>query len=356
MGCVRTEFNSQHPDQKSDYYNLGMKGNESLAPYSWEQITKGVDLPEKISSIGNDLETGGNLKFDFVIKQIADASKAIRAKTNNKFVFLGGMGMYATVNEIRKSGQQLTLLEQRISKGKNDLDIGVSPDELQSTMLDFGWSEETRKLQRGKVSGSSLMIDIMSRRKFPHFPWHQSEVMGQKIFVQSPEEMIFEKIAALVNPGTSDNSESRIREVKWGIDIKLLKTYLTIKNNWSESYIEKYLSKRWGNYIEDTRYQGISELSEKVAKGEGVDKVVTDALKKRLGKEQIAKVKQELIYIFGQEAETHIKALLSSLGVNEFSANLKSLIDLQAGAKLSYKQASQKAAEEYTKLLQTNNK
>jgi len=324
----------------------------SLAPYSWKQIINGVKLPEKISSISNNLKTGGELKFDFVIEQTANASKAIRTRTNNKLVFLGGMGMYATINELRRSNQQLMLLEQRISGGKNDYDIGVHPDKLRSIMSDFDWGEKTKKLQRGRVGDGSQMIDIMGRGELPHFPWRQTEVAGRKILVQAPEEMIFEKITAFVNPSASHNGESRIREVKWGIDIKLLKTYLMMKNSWSEANVEKHLTERWGEYVEDTKYQGVAELSERVAKGEGVGEVVADALKKRLGKEQIIDVRQELLGIFGQGAETCIQALLSSTSDREFSANLRSLVNLQAGAELNYEQASQKATTEYTKLLE----
>jgi hypothetical protein len=328
-----------------------MKGNISLAPYSWEQITNGEKLPKKISSIRNDLETGGKLKFNFVIEQIANASKAINIKTNNKFVILGSIGMYATINELRENDTRLKLLEQRISGGKNDYDIGVHPDKLQSIMSDFGWSKDTKKLQRGRVGDGSQMIDIMGRGELPHFPWRQTEVAGRKILVQAPEEMIFEKMTAFINPGASHNGESRIREVKWGIDIKLLKTYLMMKNSWSEANVEKHLTERWGEYVEDTRYQGVAELSERVAKGESVGEVVADALKKRLGKEQIVDVRQELLGIFGQGSETNIQALLSSSNDVKFSVNLRCLVDLQAGAKLSYEQATQKATEEYTKLL-----
>lgn len=328
-----------------------MESELLLAPYSWKQVTNGEKLPEKISSIRNDLETGEKSKFDFVLEQISNASKAISSKTDNKFVILGSMSMYVTLNEIRKNNQKLVLVEQRISGGKNDYDIGVHPDELLPTMTDFSWNEETKKLQRGRVGNGGQMIDIMSRKELPHFPWRQTEIENQKIYVQTPEEMIFEKINAYVNPRADKNGESTIPEIKWGIDIKLIKTYLVIKNNWSEKDVENHLNEKWNEYIEDTRYQEVPELTQRVASGESVGQVVSDVLKKRIGKEQITDVKQELLKIFGHESETTIQALLSSSSDTEFSENLKNLIDLQAGAKLSYKQVSQKATQEYTNLL-----
>lgn len=328
-----------------------MEGEVSLAPYSKEQITKGEKLPERISSIKHDVETGEKLKLDYVVEQIADVSKSIAAKTDKKFVVLGSMSMYATLNELKTDGEGLMLLEQRISGGKNDYDIGVRPEELNETMTSFGWSEDTKKLQRGKVGNGSQMIDMMGRNERPHFPWRQTEVVGQECFVQTPEEMVFEKISALVNPNSDDKGETRLREIKWGVDIKLLKTYLTMKNNWSETDMEEYLAKRWGEYVEDTRYQGVTELSERVGEREGVEDVVRDALKKRLGKEQIDDVKQELVTIFGQGREPAIQGLFMSRNATEFSEKMRGLIDLRAGSKLTYEEASQKATQEYTGLL-----
>lgn len=163
--------------------------------------------------------------------------------------------------------------------------------------------------------------------------------------------MIFEKMSALIKPGVEDSGEARMREIKWGVDIKLLKTYLMMKNNWSEAEMESHLSKSWDNYIEDTRYQDLSELSDRVTKGESVGEVVADVLKKRLGKDQVVDVRQELTGIFGQEAENNIQTLLTSSSDTEFNANMRSLMDKQYGPKLNYEQASNTATDEYKKLL-----
>lgn len=157
-----------------------MEDEATLGPFSQEQIVKGEKLPERISSIGSDVETGEKLKLDFVLERLVDATKAIETKTKNRFVFTGSMSMYATLNELRGNGQQLMLLEQRISGGKNDYDVGTNPNELQSTMLDLNWDEESRRLERGRVAEGGYMIDIMSRRELQHFPWRETEVKRSK--------------------------------------------------------------------------------------------------------------------------------------------------------------------------------
>lgn len=329
-----------------------MEGKDSLTPYSQEQIAKGERLPEKLSSIRHEIETGEKLKLDYVIEQVAEASKAIKSKSDNRFVILGSMGMYTTLNELRENGQQLMLLEQRISGGKNDYDIGVHPEKLKQTMANFGWNEQTISLQRGRIENGNQMLDMMGRNELPHFPWQATTIQDQEVNVQAPEEMIFEKMSVLINPGNDENSETRMREIKWGVDIKLIKTYLMMKNGWSDTEVEAHLAKKWDEYIEDTRYQGVSGLVERVAGGESVGVVVIDALRKRLGKEEIVDAKQELLGVFGQGAENTIQSLLASTSDTEFSAHLKALIDIQTGSRLDYGEASQQATKEYSSLLQ----
>jgi len=328
-----------------------MEGEVSLAPYSKEQITKGEKLPEKISSIRHDVETGEKLKLDFVVEQVANVSKLIKTKSENKFVILGSMGMYITLNELRENGEQLMLLEQRIAGGKNDYDVGVHPEKLGETMVSFGWNEETRKLQRGRVGEGSQMVDMMGRRELAHFPWRQTEVGGQSCFVQQPEEMVFEKISALVNPGSEDNGEAQMREVKWGVDIKLLKTYLMVKNDWTEVEVENNLARKWEDYVEDTRYLGVAELADRVGKGESAEAVIKDELQKRLGK-QVENPRAELLTLFRQEAEPAIQKLMASTSAPEFSDTLRGLVDLRAMPRFTYAEASQKATEAYTRLLE----
>jgi len=278
-----------------------MEGEVSLAPYSKEQVTKGEKLPERISSIRHDIETGERLKLDYVLEQVGNVSQAVASRTDKRFVVMGSMGMYITLNELRPDGSQLMLLEQRIASGKNDYDIGVHPETATAVMTDFGWDEERQKLNRGYVGEGRQMIDLLSRRELLHFPWRQAEIAGVPTSIQAPEEMIFEKMSALISPGIEDEGETkgevRVREIKWGVDIKLLKTYLMEKNSWSEDQVETHLAQRWDDYV--------------------------------------------------------IDHLLASTTPDIFSANMRGLIDRTAGKRLTYEEASKLATQEYNVLLHT---
>jgi len=282
-----------------------MENESSLSPYTSEEITDGERLPDRISSIKHDIETGERLKLDVVIKQAKEVAESIQGATKKRFVFLGSMGMYLTLNKLRENGKELMLLEQRISGGKNDFDVGVHEGELKTTMDDFSWDDESSQLQRGKVGNGDQMIDIMARNELPSFPWCQVEIEGTKCLVQTPEEMIFEKIDALVNPRADDEGQPRKPEVKWGVDIKILKTYLMMENDWSKEQLEEHLSKRWGDYSDDVRYQGLSELASKVGQGKSAKEVLAE----KLGKETVDDVGKELIDLLGTGNEKVVERL-----------------------------------------------
>ena len=230
-----------------DYYLIPFdkEGNTSLVlvvdkNQGYFKEASWVEKPEKYLPI-NESEA-----VDLVLEKIAEVSRSIKERTRECFVILGSMGMYATLNESREQeGGQLLILEQRIAGGKKDYDVGVHPESLNRVMDDFGWDSEAKKLQRGTIGGGKEMIDLMGRRELPHFPWRETEINGEKILVQSPEEMIFGKIEALINPGADEQGESNVREVKWGVDIKLLKTYLMQKNGWNDEQVEAHLSQKW---------------------------------------------------------------------------------------------------------------
>ena len=336
-----------------------MKNFEAnFRPYSEEEIAEGEKLPEKISSITHSVEAGERLKLDLVLEKICEVSRSIQEKTGERFAILGSMSMYATLNELRskQEGGQLLILEQRITGGKNDYDVGVYPESLNQSMDDFGWDSEAKKLQRGTVGNGKEMVDLMGRRELPHFPWRETDIGGEKILVQSPEEMIFEKMGALIEPGTDEQGEVRIGEVKWGVDIKLLKTYLMLKNGWDNAQVESYLSQKWNDYVEDTRYQGIRELSNLVENGTSVVEVVRTALQKRLGKTEVGDLRQELLNLFGEQGKEQINSLLSASNTTQFETSLKGLIDLRAGKKLSYEEARKISEGEFSKIVESDKK
>lgn len=190
-------------------------------------------------------------KMDTVVGRALEVAAVVSDATDNKYVILGSMSMYLTLSEIRKVGEKLALIDQRISGGKNDFDIGVHPEKISDTMNDFGWDDKAQKLRRGKVGINNQTVDMLSKRELPHFPWQEVHIGEKSCIVQSTEEMIFEKMMLLIKPGIEEDGQQRTREIKWGIDIKLLKTYLREKKGWSEEKVDEHLTRRWDEYMED---------------------------------------------------------------------------------------------------------
>ena len=325
----------------------------NFKPYTKEQIIKGEKLPERISSITHSVEAGEMLKLDIVLEKIVEIFRSVNERISEPFVILGSMSMYATLNELRseREGVQLLILEQRIAGGKNDYDVGVHPECLNQVMDDFGWGNEAKKLQRGAIGDSKEAVDLIGRRELLNFPWRETEIKGEKIIVQSPEEMIFEKMGALIKPGSDEQGGLIIREIKWGVDVKLIKTYLMIKNDWDDTQVESHLSQKWNDYVEDTRYQGVRELVSLVESGISVEEVIKTALRKRLGKTELGDLQIELLSLFGEQGEDQINSLLSTSDSYQFETTLRALIDLRSGDKLSYEEALKKTEEEFRKLI-----
>ncbi len=327
----------ESPEQKSE-----------LNPYSIEQIEE-EKIPEKISSTSHDIEAPEGSKLETVIGHCEEVIGAIEKSTDREFIILGSMGMYLMFNELEE-GKGLNILEQRIAGGKNDFDIGVSLENHDGIMTDFGWDKESKRIKRGQVSGSNEMIDVLHREDLPHFPRQEVKSGDKEFLVLSPEEMIFDKIKTLSNPEMTREGELRKGEIKWGVDIKLLKTYLMMKNDWSESELEDHLTDRWDEYVEDIRYQGVSEMIKRVNQGESTKDVLKELLEKRLKKE-IDNVEEELINLTGRESEEVVRDLVNSANPKEFNQNLEELLDIRMGKRMDYREASQIANREYINLL-----
>ncbi len=320
-----------------------------LDAYTHSELMEGAELPERISSITHDVEVGEKQRLNEVLEVIPKVLSGIREDTDIRFVLLGSMGMYATLHSLRNDGETLMLLEQRISSGKNDFDIGVSPDTLNGIMSDLGWDESQMLLQRGKVVGSDWNIDVNGRRELPSFPWQEVQIGEESVLVQSPEEMIFEKINALVDPGKDDKGDFRSREVKWGVDIKILKAFLMIKNNFTESQLNEFLSNRWNEYTSESTSRGITEMVERVTKGEGVRDVLRSSLKDQTGESELD-IEAQMKEIGGEENAEFVRGLINS-SPEEFEENLKKLVDAQTKP-LTYDEVMKIASSEYQKTLE----
>lgn len=184
-----------------------MTKENPLSSYSSEQMEKGEAFPEKISSLSFDVEAGERLKLEFIMERLEDLLQRVREKTNREFVVFGSMGMYILLHELKKQGEPLMILEQRISGGKNDCDIGVDDDDFEKIMDDFGWNTKAKELHRGKLPPNTQIVDLMKRKHLSRFPWKEIRIGNSKCLVVNPEEMIFgsenkENITRLLSSGS----------------------------------------------------------------------------------------------------------------------------------------------------------
>lgn len=328
-----------------------MEGEHNLRPFSIEQITQGEKLPDNLSTIRNEVGNIEGLRLNYVLDKVSQTQEVIENKTRKRFMILGSMAMYSLLSELRVNGRELMILEQRISGGKNDMDIDVAEGEVASVMEDFGWDDVAKGEKRGLVTEGSLMVDVLSRKEKPHFPCQKVLVNGKEIQVQSPEEMIFEKLNALLNPAPDKHGKPMLGEVKWGVDIKLLKAYLMEKNRWSSEEVENHLANKWGDYLEDTRYETVRGIMEKVDEGGSVEGVLRSALEQKEGKPIIGAVKQSMVSKFGEEHETIIDTLLVSNSKEEIERLLRQVVDFKLQPALSYQEATERAMGNFAKLL-----
>lgn len=319
---------------------------EVLRAYAKEDLKKPDLLPEKLSSVNQDIEATDRLRLDVVLEEIAKNTKAIKAATSKRFVVMGSRAIYALMNQHRQEEGDLMALERRIAGGKNDFDIGVNPAEFESVMNDFSWHGENRAQNRGSV-GEVGGIDLNSRAELKDFPWVETEVNGEKVLVQSPEEMILEKVDALVSPGRDDSNQEREREVKWGIDIKLLKAHLALTTKMDDSQLEGYLGQKWNTYI-DQKYLGqVLPIIEAVKNGMSAEISIASLL--NVPPENVA---TELTKMSGESALPIINDLLDPNKKDQFRDNMAKFAFMRLGrTNYDYPQASSIAIEEFNKIV-----
>lgn len=321
--------------------------NSELRPLDFEGNIQDSDIPESFSSINNDIKVAEGGKLDYFIDQIKSASESIKWKTGERFVLLGSAGMYAYIQEIREGEGTLPIIEKRIGGGKNDFDVGVAGDKISKTMAEFGWSEVDIEKQRGYIEGGKEKIDLMSRQELPSFPWQKHEIKGQEVYTLSPEEMIFEKMNALMSHGADRKGENP-GEVKWGFDIQILKSCLMKASDWDEKTLEEHLSKYWERYEEEKRYGEIPSFIERFKQdGSAREAMRGILLEKGILEGKDDDIEGKMLDFFGREKEVIILDLLSSKDESEFEVAIKNLIDGWLGSKKTYEEASQVASQRY---------
>lgn len=320
--------------------------DDHLKPYTTEQMEQGGVLPEKISSISHDVEVAEESRIERVISQIQLTNAEVSRQTNVRFCFLGSTAMYAYLHEMSGDATKLQILEARIAGGKNDIDLAVPKGEMKSLMEDFGWGEEEKGLGRGYVDESRQIVDVMDRQELPSFGWQEVVVGGEKILLQHPVEMIFEKMITL--------QTAEEKEVKWGVDIKILKAYLVSKNGLNEVEVEKYLAEQFEVYKKEINQELSKEnrailngVQAELQSGKSKEAALGNLLEKRLG-QPVENLQATLVELFGDNLDYD---RLFSQGNDGFINALNILMDERSGIKYSYQDLAESSQEKYSNLL-----
>lgn len=323
--------------------------DKSFDAYNLEQLSEKI-LPERISSIHFDVEAIEGKKLEKNLETLEISTHSIKEHTDEKFAYVGSMGMYPLLNELKESNEKLddlAILEQRVSGGKNDIDVAFLPGKMGRVMLeDFGWDSEAISKQRGHLERSETTLDIMEREELEHFPWREVALGNETFFVQNPREAVCEKINAFITDKYDGKEELEPGEVKWGIDIKLLKTYLIASEGITPEELEKSLSEDWESYQFEKRYGSITKLSEKLNKNNTPEEVI-----KNFVDSPDTNVNKLIKERFPLSSNNDIENVLESDSKESLFKSLKSIVDKNLSEYKNFKEAQSLAFIEYEKLL-----
>ena len=329
--------------------------DKTFDAYNLEQLSSEI-LPERISSIHFDVEAIEGKRLDRNFERIEISTHNIKKHTDEKFAYIGSMGMYPLLNELKDLDEKvgdLAILEQRVSGGKNDVDVAFLPGKIRKVMLeDFGWDSEAVSKQRGKLEGYDATLDIMERGELEHFPWREVTLGNETFFVQNPREAVCEKINAFLTDNYDEKGELTSNEVKWGIDIKLLKTYLIVSENVTPEELEEGLSEDWEVYIKgkvdkyEEYYKVIKDVSELLNSENTPEEVI-----KGFVSDTELEVKEFLKYKYPFADEEEIRSVLESDNKESFYLSLKKILDKNKPVHRTFDEAQDLASKEYEKLL-----
>lgn len=324
----------------------------NLHPFTIEQLTTSERLiPEKIAEINNDVEAGERRRLEVLLDDALEVARNVAEKTNEKFAFTGSIAMYALLNEMQQENPdvgELMLLEQRISGGKNDFDVCIPLGKKAQVMREFEWNEERTSKGRGHVGSGRQMVDLMERTETDEFPWQSVSLNGETILVQSPEELIFSKVHLLVRPGVDEEGKPREREIKWGVDIKILKAYLMVKKDMSIEELDAYLAGKYEIYLESERYSTVKQLAESFEKTGNAEATLTPVLEQMLGR-PVSDLRADLLTTVGGGSEEMVDQLHGARDRGEFERALRGVVDLREGERLTFTQAQEEAGIQYAK-------
>lgn len=326
---------------------------EGLSPFTAEELEQGDILPEKIASIAHDVDISEGRRLDHMLRLSSEVSDELKKRTALRFALRGSVAMYVLLNELRDidSAKELMVLEQRISGGKNDFDVSVPPESVSSLMEDLHFSDDDKTKQRSVISLKSgrAMVDVLGRAELPGLPWVDVRVGNTLVPVVGAMEGIFERMSILAEPPT-ENGKPIERQVKWGVDIKILKAYLMIKNGWSETQLDTELAQGWDTYQQDIRYSGVKPIVDRFRGGEPAEDIIREALGSK-GEGPVEDAGIAVRKLIPDIEDTLLQSLTHPRDADDFGQALRRVMDIIRPSS-DYTEVEATAETEYSKLLQ----
>jgi hypothetical protein len=200
--------------------------------------------------------------------------------------------------------------------------------------------------QRGRIGNH--MVDIQVRPTIKDFPYKEIKLDEERILVQNPIEGILERMSALAYPQIGNDGKENPKEIKWGVDIKLLKLYVKLSENLTEEQLEKNLESMWVKYQEGKRYEYAGYLASQVGEGKNPRELLLPSISKLLNEDiTINELSYRIKEMYPTVGEKVIDDILDSNNSEVFLTNMKQMIDNISPKLDSYEEMSRKANENY---------
>jgi len=328
---------------------------DSLKAYNLEELSE-INLPSKLSYHSNEIQVEeGKEPYEQNIKNLTEIASVLNSKMEGEeYAFTGSMSMYALWYDLmsRNKGVDIRrVLNQRVKGGKNDFDIAIREERKLAVMENkLGFDEDALSKQRGVVGNH--MVDIQVRPRIMDFPYKEVNLGEEKVLVQNPIEGIFERMSALAYPQVGSDGKENPKEIKWGVDIKLLKLYVMLSENLTEEQLEQKLETLWIKYQEGRRYEYAEYLSLQVKGGKNPSELLLPSISKLLNKDiPIEGLELSIREEFPNIPEEIVSNLLNTNDGDVFLINMKMIIDSITPEPDRYQEMSRKANDNYSMLI-----
>lgn len=329
---------------------------DSLKAYTLEELSL-IDLPVNLAGHPNEIEVEAGKDYyqqtvDNLTQLTGDLNELMEGEG---YAFTGSMGMYSLWHDLMERKPDIDIkriLNQRIKGGKNDFDIAITEDRKEIVMTEkLKFDEDAKGKQRGVIS--DYMVDILVRPVIKGFPNTEISLGEHKVFTQNPVVGIFERMSALAYPQVGDDGKENPKEIKWGVDIKLLKLYVMLSEDLTEEELEDKLESMWNQYQEGKKYEYAEYLASQVRQGKDQKELLLPSICKLLNKDISAKdLQKEITEKFTWVDGKIFAVLLYTKDSDIFLENMKILIDLITPEQDGYKVMRKRAIENYNAISQ----